>query len=125
MPQIKTAYLLMANEARYRPTAPSDGFGHITVSERELNLEKEQSDYARSWWEQEEKQSFELGCCDFVTRPIVIFAIEAVQNLNAGITGTECGLKLLEMAIQHLKAYMATDTYRSTIQRINSRRKTN
>lgn len=47
--QIETAYVQMAEEARYRPAAPSDGFGHITVPLEDLDLDAEARAYARSW----------------------------------------------------------------------------
>ncbi len=44
----------MAREARYRPAAPSDGFGNITVPEDELDLDAEARAYAERWSREEE-----------------------------------------------------------------------
>lgn len=43
--QIRNAYRRMAAEAHYRPTAPSDGMGSITVP---LDLQAEATAYAKS-----------------------------------------------------------------------------
>jgi hypothetical protein len=46
----RMAYKCMANQARYRPQAPSDGFGNITLELPEINdltqLSKEANEYA-------------------------------------------------------------------------------
>jgi hypothetical protein len=46
----REAYLLMANEADYRPQAPSDGMGHILLSREQVadkdRLEQEATAYA-------------------------------------------------------------------------------
>jgi hypothetical protein len=48
--QIAAAYRRMAAEARYRPAAPSDGLGGITVPVEQLGLDAEAIRYARNWW---------------------------------------------------------------------------
>jgi hypothetical protein len=113
--QVSQAYKEMADNARYRPAAPSDGMGNIIAPEHELNLEQEQAQYVKRWWDEEDAHKFHVGCCDFRTRPAVIFSIEAIRNLNAGVNGTACGLKLLEMAVQQLKRYMAAEEYKQHV----------
>lgn len=98
--QIAGAYRLMASRCRYRPAAPSDGFGHITVPPNELDLDAECLDYARQWWAEEDDLKFYIGCCNYDTRPATIFAIEAARNLCAGSDGDELARKLLEMALE-------------------------
>lgn len=63
--QIERAYRCMACEAAYRPAAPSDGYGTITVPPDKLDLNAEARTYAERWWEQEDAGAFTLGS----TRP--------------------------------------------------------
>jgi len=72
--QIQAAYRRMAEGARYRPAAPSDGFGNITVPFEDLNLDEEAAKYAARWMTEEDEGVFRLGCCDFSTRAAAIFA---------------------------------------------------
>ncbi|MCP4201872.1 MAG: hypothetical protein GY769_08060 [bacterium] len=99
--QIKEAYRCMCREARYRPKAPGDGFGNITVPPEELDMEAEAHAYAKSWWNEEDKQDFWIGCCDFETRPETIFALEAARLLCGA--EREPALRLLQMAAKGLK----------------------
>jgi hypothetical protein len=100
--QIAGAYRLMASKCRYRPAAPSDGFGHITVPASELDLDAECLDYARQWWQEEDDLKFYVGCCNFSTRPATIFAIEAARSLCSGSDGDELARKLLQMALDSM-----------------------
>ena len=104
--QIMDSYKAMADEARYRPAAPSDGMGTIVVPLKELDLEDEASRYVVDWWEQEDKREFRVGCCDFTTRPSTIYAIEASRNMCAGTAGREVALRLLKMAVRELENVM-------------------
>src|SRR5437660_1040871 len=102
--QIKKTYRLMADKARYRPAAPSDGCGNIAVAEQELNLEDEVSRYANSWWKEEDNYSYWIGCCNFETRPATILAVEAARQMCGGMTGNATALKLLKLAVEELEA---------------------
>jgi hypothetical protein len=88
--QIEDAYRRMADEGRYRPAAPSDGLGNITVPLESLDLDKEASEYARQWWEQEDECEFTVGCCNYPTRAATIFAIEAARSCAALTTQPRC-----------------------------------
>src|SRR6267378_4893128 len=103
--QVSAGYRLMAMEAFYRPAAPGDGCGNITLPDQ-LNLEKEAADYAEHWNQEERKHIFRIGCCNYVTRSATIFAIEAARCMCAGNRGNKRALKLLELAVQDLKAVM-------------------
>ena len=105
--QIESAYKAMATKAKYRPAAPSDGMGNISVPVEALNLDKEAAEYARDWWKEEDDQTFDIGCCDQVTRPATIFAIEAARNMCAGVGGQETALRLLKMAVKELETVKA------------------
>ncbi len=102
--QIEKAYRQMADEARYRPKAPSDGFGTITAPLAECDLDAEARAYAESWNRDEDEHQFWVGCCHYDYRPAVIFAIEAVRNMNAGIGGRPPALDLLRMAVAALES---------------------
>jgi hypothetical protein len=100
--QIAGAYRLMASKCRYRPAAPSDGFGNITVPTADLDMDAECLDYARRWWQEEDDLRFFVGCCNFSTRPATIFAIEAARSMCTGSDGDELARKLLQMALDSL-----------------------
>lgn len=100
--QIIDAYATMSDEARYRPAAPSDGFGNIPVPETELDIEQEQLSYARKWWKDEDSRSYWIGCPSFQHRPAMIYTIEAAR-LIAG-TDSERAKVLLQMAIDEIDA---------------------
>src|ERR1039458_5503550 len=101
--QIESAYKAMAEKAKYRPAAPSDGMGNVSVPLKDLKLSKEAAAYAQEWWKEEDEQSFDIGCCDQETRPATIFAIEAARNMCAGVDGQATALRLLKMAVADLK----------------------
>lgn len=98
--QLCMAYLRMAAEARYRPAAPSDGCGNSTVPLAELDINAEALDYAQRFSAEEDAQTFNLGCCDFPTRPAAVFAIEAVRCLMG--CEPDIALRLLRMAVAEL-----------------------
>lgn len=102
--QIGEAYERMATEARYRPSAPSDGFGNITMPIDELDLEAEQINYALRWWQEEDDHTFSIGCCNYPTRPATIFAIEAARLMCGGSDSEGPALNLLRMAVADLEA---------------------
>jgi hypothetical protein len=101
--QLVSAYKRMAREARYRPAAPSDGFGHITMPLAELDLDAEALAYAQSWWRDEERQEFYIGCCNGSTRSATVFAIEAARQMCGGSDGDATALRLLELAVRELR----------------------
>jgi hypothetical protein len=104
--QIENAYREMADKARYRPTAPSDGFGNIIVPDEELNLDAEAKEYAEFWWKEENGCVFNIGCCSFDTRPATIYAIEAARLMCGGSATNRPALLLLKMAVKQLEASM-------------------
>ena len=100
--QIASAYRQMAHGACYRPSAPSDGMGHITVPVEELDLDAECSRYAAQWWREEDEWDFFIGCCHYQFRPATVFAVEAAR-LMCSADG-ETALRLLRMAADALAA---------------------
>jgi hypothetical protein len=101
--QIEATYRTMARTG-YRPAAPSDGFGNITVPEEELDLDSEATDYAQQWWAAEDDLRFDIGCCNYETRPATIYAIEAARLMCSGNYGDPFALKLLHLAVEELEA---------------------
>lgn len=99
--QIKNTYKLMA-KAGYRPKAPSDGMGNITVPIRELRLEDEAIRYAKDWYAEEDTANYYVGVCHGESRPSVILAIEATRILTGGIGGEAHATKLLKLAIKEM-----------------------
>jgi hypothetical protein len=86
----------------YRPAAPSDGFGHISVPIEKLDLDAECDKYAQRWWQEEDSLSFFIGCCNFPTRPATVYAIEAARLMCGG--DYVVALRLLSLAVQELQA---------------------
>lgn len=98
--QIVQTYAQMADEARYRPGAPSDGFGHIVTGDDWLDAQKEALGYAKAWWKEEDAGAYQVGCPSFENRPALILAIEAARLIAAGDTGRAA--RLMELSQQHL-----------------------
>jgi hypothetical protein len=107
--QIADAYRRMAAEARYRPAAPSDGCGSITVPVAQLDLDAEAATYARQWWTQEDERRFWIGCCHWPYRPATIFAIEAARLLCGGLGSQRHARHLLRMAAAELDQFVDDD----------------
>jgi hypothetical protein len=101
--QIEATYRMMA-EVGYRPAAPSDGFGHITVPVEELDLDQEAAAYATRWWDEEDAFTFNIGCCNYPTRPATIYAVEAARLMGSGVFGDPWALKLMRLAVAELEA---------------------
>lgn len=99
--QIRAAYRRMV-ALGYRPAAPSDGIGNITVPLDELDLDAEAEAYARDWWEQEDDYQFVIGCCNHPTRPATILAVEAARLLCSGFAD-DLALTLLVQAVDELR----------------------
>lgn len=100
--QTMLAYVRMADEARYRPAAPSDGLGNITVPVDELDIRTEARTYADGWREEENGLEYLIGCPDYRDRPAMVFIIEAARNL-CGVE-RERAAQLLRMALDELEA---------------------
>ena len=100
--EIMAAYRTMATVARYRPAAPSDGFGNITRPEKELNLDREAEIYASRWWKEENGQRFNVGVCYADTRSVLVYAIEAARELCAG--ENKVAAALLKLAQSELRS---------------------
>jgi hypothetical protein len=82
--QLGRAYRTMAARARYRPSASSDGLGHITGR---LDMGRECRDYAADWWAEADSLVFHVGCCNFETRPATVYLIEAARALCGASDG--------------------------------------
>jgi hypothetical protein len=103
------AYLQMANEARYRPSAPGDGCGHIDLTRKQLadreRLHDEAVGYAMAFSTEEDTRKFNIGCSNYTTNRAFIFTIEAARVLAGSwnVLGDELAVRLLEMAIDEIK----------------------
>jgi hypothetical protein len=99
--RIRQAYRAMAVEANYRPSAPSDGFGNITVPMERLDLEVEAAAYAERFQADEHHSGeFFIGCTNYPTNRATVYAIEAARDLCGG--GVALARRLLEMALAEL-----------------------
>lgn len=107
--RLREAYLMMAQRARYRPAAPSDGCGHIELSRAEVGdlqrLAREAGAYAQQFRKEEDQLKFWIGCSNFKTNRAFVWTIEAARCLAGG--GDETAIVLLEMALAELKSIKA------------------
>jgi len=101
------AYRMMAEIAKYRPAAPGDGFGHVSLSAEQLEdealLNAEAARYAARFMAEEDADSFCIGCANFDTNQAFIFIIEAARLLCGGNDGNPVAVKLLRLAINEIE----------------------
>jgi hypothetical protein len=109
------AYLMMAR-TKYRPAAPSDGFGHIQLTKDELNdqdrLYQEAVRYAAAFNREEDGLAFHIGCSDFRTNRAFVLTIEAARLLASGSDGNGPAVRLLRLAIKEIEAKTTFDLQR-------------
>src|SRR5919197_1341109 len=77
------AYKMMA-ELGYRPAAPSDGFGGITVPYAELEVGVEAREYARRFEAEEDTDKYWAGCTHYEFNRAAVLALEAFRLMNGG-----------------------------------------
>jgi hypothetical protein len=68
----------------YRPAAPSDGLGGITVPEEELDLEAEARAYARRCLDEDDAGAWDIGYVDWRFNRAIVLAVEAARLMCAG-----------------------------------------
>lgn len=98
--RLHEAYKAMV-ELGYRPAAPSDGVGNITVPVEELQPDIEAREYARRFMRDEDNGGmFFLGCTDYRFVRAVVWTLEAIHLMNAGTIPDETLVpQLLRMAV--------------------------
>lgn len=105
--RIHEAYLCMAKKAKHRPQTPSDGLGHILLSDAELadpdRLKVEASDYAERFIKEEDTSRFNIGVSNYPTNRAFVYTIEAAKLLCTGSADRRAA-KLLGMALKDVKA---------------------
>jgi hypothetical protein len=77
------AYKMMA-ELGYRPAAPSDGFGNVTVPRAELDLDAEARAYAERFAAEEDTDQYWAGCTHYEFNRAALLALEAFRLMNSG-----------------------------------------
>jgi hypothetical protein len=99
---------LMMSHAKYRPAAPSDGFGNIQLSTEEYNdegrLYLEAVRYAAAFNREEDTRAFSIGCSNWETNRAFILSIEAARLLASGSDGDDNAVRLLKLAIGEITA---------------------
>lgn len=107
--QLVEAYLLMAEKARYRPQAPSDGLGHITADLDDLDIDQEARAYAQRFWDSEDDRYWFIGCANFSQRKAMVYLIEAARaccSANPALAADLTDLAVAELAPQrHIKRH--------------------
>jgi hypothetical protein len=104
--RIREAYLTMARLG-YRPAAPSDGFGNICLGSEQLRdharLENEAMAYVREFTKADDGRDHWVGCTNFETNRAAVYTLEAVRNLNGGMSSLDVALKLLKAAVTEVE----------------------
>jgi hypothetical protein len=104
----KEAYLAMAQRAKYRPGAPSGGFGDIQMSLEELHnpeiLDQEADKYALLFLGEDKTMEYEIGCPDFAYNKAFFYTIEVARLLCGWPHGEKSAIQLLKMAIEEIEA---------------------
>ena len=77
----------MMAELGYRPAAPGDGYGNITVPAAELETSVEAREYAARFAEEEDEGRYTAGCTDYRFSRAAILALEAFRLCNSGTVG--------------------------------------
>ena len=101
--QIFEAYWRMGAKAHYRPAAPSDGFGGITVPLEDLNIQREARAYAQRWWHEESETTFTIGHADFQARRAMIYAVEVARLCCGGIDAIPHAVRLARVLVEELE----------------------
>jgi hypothetical protein len=101
------AYIRMANDARVRMAAPSDGLGNVQLSEAELEdpqvLRDEALRYAERMYECDEKTSYDIaGCVHGEWALALAYTFEATKLMCAGGNSRPIE-QLLQMAIDEIR----------------------
>lgn len=92
--QVGGVYCRMADEARYRPAAPSDGMGNITGP---LDMDTEIRTYTASWRAEEDAMNYPLGCPEYKLRPAMVLAVEAARACCGA--DRDLAIRLLRLAL--------------------------
>jgi len=91
----------MANLAWYRPQAPGDGCGSVSLTDDELRdpqrLENEATEYAARFCKADDDRQHRVGCSNFATNRGLVYIIEAARALCGG--ADDLALHLLRMAV--------------------------
>lgn len=106
--QIVRGYHILAESARYRPAAPSDGCGSVLLDDKELRdpgiLRDEATRYAIAFCEADEAMLHEVhGCVHSGLGIVQMLALEAATLCNAGSDAEPFIRRILELAIERLK----------------------
>jgi hypothetical protein len=100
------AYLAMSAEANYRPAAPGDGCGNISLTLDELSdprrLAMEAVKHAKHFEAEEDSGRFRVGCSNYCTNRALVWVVEAARSLCGG--QDDLALKLLQMAVKEIRA---------------------
>jgi hypothetical protein len=109
----------MARHAGFRPAAPSDGFGGITLTEEELRdpavLEAEARRYAADFVKQDDAMEYPIGCPDGTFNKAFCLAIEAARIMCGGpvsmhgFDNAAAARTLLTMAIEEIDTELKDD----------------
>ena len=101
------AYLMMA-DIKYRPAAPGDGMGGISLSpdeyEDQARLYREAVEYALRFNKEEDTQTFSIGCSDFTTNRAFVLSVEATRLLCGGGDAAQLAAQLLKLAIKEIES---------------------
>lgn len=99
------AYIEMAKRAKYRPVAPGDGLGNVSLSAEEARdpdrLMREAKEYAARFLAADDAHQHSVGVSNYATNRALVYVIEAARSL-CGATDN-LALNLLQMAIDEIR----------------------
>ena len=98
----------MAQRSKYRPAAPSDGFGNIQMSAEDLRdpeiLDREATKYALRFLAEDDRMEYAMGCPHGDFNKAFFYAIEVARLLCGGVGAERPAIELLKMAIEEIEA---------------------
>lgn len=98
---VAAAYRSMARIG-YRPEAPSDGAGTITVPLEQLDLMEEVSSFVERFRRDDDRMEHWVGCAKYSTSGLTAMAIEVARILNGGDAGNRWALAVLREMVDTL-----------------------
>jgi len=107
-PRIRAAYKKMAKKARYRPYAPSDGLGNISLTDAELadpgRLEREAATAALIF-DDDDKEHLHavIGCVNGDSAAAMFYCLQAAEVCCTGSGELPIAIALLKLAIEELE----------------------
>src|ERR1041385_6373356 len=103
--RICEAYLTMAKDGNYRPSAPSDGFGHIQLTKRQIEEDKRLREgahrYAKRFVAEWSGDGWYIGISNWESSRALALTIEAARLMCGA--AEPVALRMLKLAVMELE----------------------